>query len=458
MDVIKIGLLPLYVKTYDDSLPQLRERLEAFYAKVAAKLEDRGYRVVTHGFCRLEGEFQAAVDAFAAEGAQCIVTLHMAYSPSLESVAALSGTKLPLVVLDTTETFDFGFEQSPEEILYNHGIHGVMDMCSLLLRRGKPYIVCAGHWEDERLFQKLDRAVSAAVAANAWSGMRVGRLGEPFAGMGDFLVEDGKLQSDLGVQVVQNDGAFQEYFHISGEEADEEVAVWKAAYTLQGVEDDTLRTAAVNCLGLRRWMEAERLDALTVNFLATSGSRYPTMMPFIELCRAMERGKGYAGEGDTLTAALVASLMRMEPATSFVEIFCPDWKGNRLFLSHMGEMNTALAADRPLLTKVAFPYTDAHDPAVIKAAYRPGKAVYVNLTPSPTGYRLFLTEVEMVYGGSDAFVGDIRGWMQPGCDIARFLEAHSCVGASHHSAVVYGDYREELELFGKLMGFEVVTL
>lgn len=38
-----------------------------------------------------------------------------------------------IVVLDTTPTFDYSPAQHPNELLYNHGIHGVQDMCNLLV-------------------------------------------------------------------------------------------------------------------------------------------------------------------------------------------------------------------------------------------------------------------------------------------------------------------------------------
>ena len=74
-------------------------------------------------------------------------------------------------------------------------------------------------------------------------------------------------------------------------------------------------------------------------------------MPFVECCKAMQRGVGYAGEGDTLTAAFTGAFLQSWPKSNFVEIFCPDWKNQILFLSHMGEMNYRVAALRPLICR-----------------------------------------------------------------------------------------------------------
>ena len=82
---MKIGFLPLYVKLYDDCVPSVRPRMNDFYATVAQMLRDKGAEVVESPFCRLADEFKTAVKTFEDEKVDAIVTLHIAYSPSLES-------------------------------------------------------------------------------------------------------------------------------------------------------------------------------------------------------------------------------------------------------------------------------------------------------------------------------------------------------------------------------------
>ena len=47
----------------------------------------------------------------------------------------------------------------------NHGIHGVMDMCSLLRQRGKAYAIAAGHIEHSDVLDRVAGYVRAAGAA-----------------------------------------------------------------------------------------------------------------------------------------------------------------------------------------------------------------------------------------------------------------------------------------------------
>jgi len=459
MEKICVGLLPLYIKLYDDKVPGMRPRLEKFYDTIAGELEKRGLSVLRAPFCRLEEEFKAAVEGFEAQGAKALVTLHMAYSPSLESAAVLTGTELPIVVLDTTETFAFGKDQDPGEISYCHGIHGVMDMCNLLIRGGKAFEIAAGHYEKSDVLDRTVGLVKAACAAKALKGSRVGVFGGDFPGMGDFAVTAEELMENFGVTLVKPDadniralGAC-----LTAEEIAAEKAVDEALF--DGMEDVSPVLYEENlkaCLTLRKWVEQEKLDAFSVTFLGITPENGLGSMPFIEACKAMEKGIGYAGEGDALTAAFSGALLKMFPESSFVEIFCPDWENNTLLISHMGEMNYLLADGKPVMKEAKTNYTPSSMPVVGYARFKAGPAVYMNVCRDEKGFKLVATEVEMLDAKNDAFTGSMRGWFKPACGcIAKFLEEHSRHGATHHSLLSYGMSLQQAAFFGRVLGLRV---
>ncbi len=466
MEKIKIGFLPLYIKLYDDcgSGAKSRPRLEPFADKLAAKIAENGFDVVMNEFCRIKPEFEAAVAKFEAEGCKAIVTWHAAYSPSLESIDALAGTKLPLVVLDTTETYAFDPTQEPGEISYCHGIHGVMDMCSMLNQRGKAVAVAAGHIDHSDVIERTVGYLRAAVAATSIDGSKTGSIGGSFAGMGDFLVSDEEMLSRFGVKVVYpSEGEIAGYrAEITDEEVAAEIAEDNKKYDVLSAEIDAevhARTAR-NCLAVRKWIAKQNLNAFTVNFMQLNKETGLEIMPFMEACKAMGRGTGYAGEGDVLTATLVGGLMHGFEKSTFVEIFCPDWKGNTLLLSHMGEYNENLVSGKPKMTEINFIYGDAKNPVVSYGRYHGGQAVFMNLFRSTEGFKMLISNVQMeeVREQDDKFVNKVRGWLRPNMPVADFLENISRVGATHHSALVYGARVNEIIYFCKLLGlpYEVI--
>lgn len=456
----KLGLLPFYIKLYDDVLPEARATLDAFVGKIGEDFESKGLRVVTAPVSRVKSEFEHAVKLLESAGVDAIVTLHMAYSPSLESADALASTDLPLIVLDTTPTYEFGPEQNPDEIMFNHGIHGVQDLCNLLIRKGKQFQIVAGHWQESDVMDRAAEWVRAAQIARKMRTARVGTIGGAFVGMGDFQVSD-EAFSAIGVERIAAD--FSELASDLPAENDPAVAE-EMASNLSEFESDGLDAAAHArsvraSIAVRRWMEREKLTAWTMNFNSIDRSSGLPTLPFLEASKGMARGIGYAGEGDALTAALVGALASVHPETTFTEMFCADWAGGRIFLSHMGELNPDLVIGKAELVEKPMPFLNTDSPALVVGRFKGGDAVFVNLAPGPEDtFTFVLAPIRMVEDGKENMPATVRGWFSPQLPVPDFLEAYSSLGGTHHAALVYGEVLSELTRFGELMGWDVAVI
>lgn len=456
----KIGLLPLYLKLYDDVMAEMRSRIETFAKTTAEELGKRDVIVNQSPICRTKEEFSKAVKSFEKEKVDAIVTLHLAYSPSLESADVLSKTKIPIIVLDTTPEYDFGENVSSEEILYNHGIHGVQDLCNMLKRNGKEFFLEAGHWERSDVIDRVVKKIRAASLARLLSNMRVGSIGGSFKGMGDFYVSPEVLKKTIGIETIS----------VSAKDISSLIPLSKDTEVVEELESDGknfniddisskvhLNSTRVS-IAVRRWIKRNNLGAFTMNFSAIGKDSGFLTLPFLEASKSMAKGIGYAGEGDVITAALVGALLSVYPKTSFVEMFCPDWKGDRIFLSHMGEINTRLVSGKPRLIEKDLPFLDVGNPAVAVGQLKPGKAIYINLSPSKKAYTLIVSEVEMVEVENDKMTDTISGWLISSMPIDDFLEKFSRLGGTHHSALVYSKVKDVIADFGKIMGWKVIRL
>lgn len=456
MKNITVGLLPLYIKLYDD-VNVNRAPLEAFYEKSASLLEAEGINVLKTCVCRVKEEFEKAISTFENSGADAIVTLHLAYSPSLESIDALASTKLPIIVLDSTESVDFPFMKDPDALMLNHGIHGVMDMCNMLKQRGKEYAVAAGHYDNSSVIKKTVDYIRASVSANSLYASKTGVIGGSFDGMGDFLIEKSVAKERFGIEITDaTDKELSECMNaVTEQEIQDEISVYAKEFEIQkDVDKDLLKLSVRACLAVRKWIENNKLDAFSINFLGVNNNNIKTM-PFVECCKGMQRGLGYAGEGDALTASIVGALAKGFEKTSFVEIFCPDWQGNSLFISHMGEMNYAVADKKPVLEKCEFIYTDADDCFKGYARFMGGQAVFGNVYYDGKDWCLLVSDVLMNDVEKDSFTTSMRGWFTPKTDVADFLENLSEAGATHHSFIVYDVSVNAIKYFGRLLGLKV---
>ena len=61
---IKAGFLPLYVKIYDESTPEMRKVVDKFVSDTANKIKALGIELVEAPVFRIKSEFESAVDYF----------------------------------------------------------------------------------------------------------------------------------------------------------------------------------------------------------------------------------------------------------------------------------------------------------------------------------------------------------------------------------------------------------
>jgi len=458
MSQIKIGYLPLYIKLYDDSEPDARIPMVAYMHECVRQLKNAGLEVVCANVCRLKEEFDDAIATFKAAHVDAVVTQHLAYSPSLESIGALlSLNEIPIVILDTTPDYDIsGQMYIHDAIMSNHGIHGVQDMCCMLRKNGRSYTLCVGHLSDSGVISQVAAACRAAKAARQFREARIGSVGGSFKGMGDFYLTPDSLKKQIGADIFYLDPASSERYlsEVTDDELRQEID-WENEHFQSEIKNHENHALAVKSgLALRHWMKAQALTAITVNFLSLQESGLPKM-PFTECCKALMRGQGYAGEGDVLTAGLVGALRTVYPDTTFSEMFCPDWKNDMILLSHMGEMNLNLSQWKPVLADAPFSYNSTGDTAAAYGCLRAGDAVLVNLAPMQEGFSMIVTPVSMQDVGRDdnVYRHENQGWMKPLLPVRDFLKAYSELGGTHHCALVYHSTAEELKTFGRMMGF-----
>ena len=458
MSKIKVGFLPLYIKLYDDSGTN-RKPYEDHMNMMIGMLEAEGLEVVAAPVCRINPEFVEEVAKLKEQDITALITYHLAYHPSLESIEVLKNVGVPIIVLDSTPDYSLvdraGYYNG---ISPNHGIHGVQDMTCMLRANDVEYYVCAGHALHSEVIAEVAGYCRAAAAAKAYKTARVGSVGGSFTGMGDFKVTDEDYKAKIGAEVFYMDkDVTAEYLpKVTEEEIDAEIAYDAKNYTVEVENMEAYRAATKAGLALRKWTEDMKLTAVTVNFLTLDICGLPKM-PFIECSKAMVRGLGYGGEGDTLTAGLVGALRSVYPETSFVEMFCPDWKNDVILLNHMGEANLNLAQWKPVVYDKPFNFNSCGNTVAASMCYRPGEAVYVNLAPYKGGFSMIVTPVEMLGCGLEygAYRKAVQGWLKPNQPIGSFLKKYSEFGGTHHSCMVYGAKVDEIVAFGKMMGFEV---
>jgi L-arabinose isomerase len=459
MKTIRAGLLPLYIKLYDSALPKMRPIVENFVKVINDKLTSENLLVIPYSICCVKEDFEKAVSFFEKNNVDVIITLHLAYSPSLESAAVLSETNLPIIVLDTTPDYLFDETLNSEAILYNHGIHGVQDLCNLLNRNGKDFEIFAGHFEKSDVCKRVADCARAIFSAKSLNGMKVGLLGKPFEGMGDFAVSEDTLKK-LGISVVECSEKDLSVRFVNEDKIKEEYEKDKQICKIGNIEYKDYRNTEKIALTVREWITARKLGAFSMNFQAAGLMKGFDTMPFSEASKQMAYGIGYAGEGDVLTAALTGSLLSGFRDVTFAEMFCPNWQQGSVFLSHMGEANLNVMENLHMIIK-DFPYAKSFNPTCIMGHMKGGRACFINIAPNKEGYfDIILADGEMVSLPENigSFNDSISGWFKPDTKLEMFLERYSIAGGTHHGAIVYGVNANGLKAYAKTLNLKYIII
>ncbi len=461
----KVGLLALTLELYESLAPEIRKDRERWVRGEIVPLLSRKAEVIFDRAVFRADDIAATLAQFELAQVDAVLVLLLSYSPSQVSLPELKRTRLPLVLWNTQELFavDPGF--ALPELLANHGVHGTQDLANVLLRSGVKFRYVTSHPRDPEALDELSDLFTAAAAVRRLHSARVGMLGYPFPGMGDFAVDTTHLIATLGCSwaILTVEDYIQRAALADAGAVAELVAEYRRTYDVAAdlIEADLDSTARAE-LALRGMVADHRLDAVTYQFMAFGEDERTVTLPFVAASRMMADQIGFGGEGDLIAAAATTFLNWLQPPASFSEMFTIDFAGNSVLMSHMGEANVAMARRDQKVPLVArpTPITRTRDRQLaLVTSFEPGPATLAALTLGPANrWRLIVSRVAIEDFGPLPSLCVPHFKIKPAIDVREFLTAYATAGGPHHNAVCFGDARQRLAMAADLIGAEYVEI
>jgi L-arabinose isomerase len=461
----KIGLLALTLELYETLLPDLRASREKWLRKtVLPGLKKQADVLFERAVFRRE-DIETVVAGFEATKVDALLVILTTYSPSQLALPALQRTRLPIVIWNTQELLAVDETYTLQKMVDNHGVHGTQDLANVLTRSGVPFHYVTSPDKDAAGLEELGDFLAATAAVNRLRSARIGMLGYPFPGMGDFAVDTTRLAASLGCSWVNL--TVEDYNNrcasAPAAKVGKLVAEYRRGYDLASDLTDTdLKSTAAAELAMRGMVTDHRLSALTYQFMAFGDDDRTRTLPFVAASRMMADGIGFGGEGDLVAAAATAFFNWLKTPASFSEIFTIDFAGESLFMSHMGEANVAMARrDRkvPLVARPT-PITRTRDRQLaLVTSFEPGPATFAALTQVAGGkWRIIAAPATIEnYGPLPGFcVPHFK--LKPAGGVRQFLTAYANAGGPHHNAVCFGDARRRLRLAAGLIGADYIEI
>ena len=194
----KVGLLALTLELYESLSSLLRPgRQDWVHKQVLPALEPLAEVTFEKAVFRRE-DVEAAVAGFEAAGVDALLVMLLSYSPSQIALPALKRTRLPIILWNTQELFAVDNAFDAAQMTANHGVHGTQDLANVLLRSNVPFAYVTSHLQDPAGCGELADFFTAAAAVRRLSSARLGMLGYPFPGMGDFALDTTHMAATLG--------------------------------------------------------------------------------------------------------------------------------------------------------------------------------------------------------------------------------------------------------------------
>ena len=304
----RIGLLGIMQELYDEMLPGISERQEAYARDVAAALGGIADVTVAAPVKDRAG-VERAVSELEHEGVDGLLVVMLTYGPAMRVARALAETRLPVCLANVQPVPAITPDWDMSDLTYNQGIHGAQDTANAMVRAGRPFHVITDDWHAPSFEHAVGRWARAAAAVSRWRQLKVAVFGYAMNGMGDIRVDVHTLLRTLGPQV---DALAPGDLVRAAAAVDADAVARLIREENEQFEIDPRLSVeeredhARMQLGLEPILVDGGYGAYSTHFGAIAEDGRFARLPLAAASSLMAKGYGYAAEGDGLTAALMS--------------------------------------------------------------------------------------------------------------------------------------------------------
>lgn len=394
-----------------------------------------------------------------------IITWCHTFSPSKMWINGFVNLQKPYCHFATQYNREIPNEEIDMDFMnLNQSAHGDREYGFIVARMGIPHEVVAGYYKHDDVVAKIRQFASVAKAISYSKSLKVASFGN---NMREVAVTDGdRVESQIKYGWECNYYALGDLVDIinqvTEEEIDAKMKEYTDKYTMKTDRIDSVREQAKYEVGLEKFLSTNGIGAFADTFQDLHGLK---QLPGIAAQNLMGKGIGFGPEGDYKISALSAVLMKMsegkEGATGFIEDYTYDLTpGQELELaSHMLEVPPAFAATKPEIDVIPLGIGGKEDPARLIFDGVTGDGIQVTMVDMGDHFRIICADIELVKQPKP----------MPKLPVARIMYRHKpnfqigtaawCyAGGAHHSVVSTALTRDDIAMFARLTGTELITI
>lgn len=394
-----------------------------------------------------------------------VMTWMHTFSPAKMWIKGLQELRKPLLHLHTQANERLPYDSIDMDFMnLNQSAHGDREYGFILARMRIAHQVVAGYYQHADVLKQIGQFIDVARAINFSRHLKVASFGN---NMREVAVTDGdRVESQIRYGWECNYYPIGDLVTIINQvteaEIDAKMAEYTSKYTMKTDRVDAVREQAKYEVALDKFLAEKGIGAFADTFQDLYGLK---QLPGIACQNLMGKGFGFGPEGDYKISALSAVLMKMSEgrsgATGFIEDYTYDLPaGSELELaSHMLEVPVAFAANKPEIDVIPLGIGGKEDPARLIFDGVEGDGIQVTLIDMGDHFRMICADIELVK----------QPKAMPKLPVARIMYRHKpnfaigtaawCyAGGAHHSVVSTALTREDIALFCKLTGTELIVI
>lgn len=400
-----------------------------------------------------------------------IITWMHTFSPAKMWIRGLTALQKPLCHLHTQYNRDIPWGTIDMDFMnLNQAAHGDREFGFMVSRLRKNRKVVVGHWSLDTVQKKIGDWTRVAAGWDDWQGAKFARFGD---NMRFVAVTDGdKVEAETKFGFSVNTYAVGDLVtvidSISDDAVNNLVKEYEASYQMaealleDGEKRQSLFDAARIELGLEKFLVDGGFKGFSDTFEDLYGMK---QLPGIAVQRLMQKGYGFAGEGDWKTAALTRAMKvigsGLEGGNAFMEDYTYhlDPSAPRILGSHMLEVDPVLAADKPSCEVHPLGIGGKEDPVRLVFNGKAGNSLVAGLMDFGNRFRLLINKTvgeEVTEALPNLPVARVM-W-KPLPDFETACEAWILGGGAHHTCYSENISVEQMEDFADMAGVEALVI
>ncbi|WP_179021861.1 L-arabinose isomerase [Winogradskyella forsetii] len=400
-----------------------------------------------------------------------IITWMHTFSPAKMWIRGLTALQKPMCHLHTQFNRDIPWNSIDMDFMnLNQAAHGDREFGFMVSRLRKNRKVVVGHWSTELVQKKIGDWTRVAAGWDDWQGAKFARFGDNMRFVavtdGDKVEAETKFGFSVNTYAV---GDLVEVIHsISDNAINKLVKEYEASYSMAesllegGKNRQSLLEAARIELGLEKFLVDGGFKGFTDTFEDLYGMK---QLPGLPVQRLMQKGYGFAGEGDWKTAALTRAMKVMGYGLTGGNAFMEDYtlhldpSDPKILGSHMLEVDPVLAGDKPSCEIHPLGIGGKEDPVRLVFNGKAGDSLVAALMDFGNRFRLLINKTvgeEVTEALPKLPVARVM-W-KPLPDFETACTAWILGGGAHHTCYSENLSVEQLEDFAEMAGIEALVI